>query len=131
MTESEVTNTIPSFVRRALYGGILAYMAVDGFKNNDKRVDIAEKKGVPMLDVLVPFVTGMLLVANLGIILWKFPRASAGAPIVFSLGTTPFVHNFWTMEGEGAVGEQDQLPQEPRSSRRRDHASRGNLKQEY
>ena len=90
----------PSAIGRALYGGILAYMAVDGFKNNEKRVAVAEEKGVPMPDVLVPFVTGMLFVANLGVVLWKFPRASAGALIVFFLGTTPSIHDFWTMEGK-------------------------------
>ncbi|MFC7077299.1 DoxX family protein [Haloarcula halophila] len=103
MTESE-SAPAPSRLGRALYGGILAYMAVDGFRNNDKRVAIAEEKGVPMPDVLVPFVTGMLFVANLGIVLWKFPRASAGALIVFFLGTTPFIHNYWTMDGKERQG---------------------------
>ncbi|WP_144925128.1 DoxX family protein [Halorubrum salsamenti] len=90
----------PSAIGRALYGGVLAYMAVDGFKNNEKRVAVAEEKGVPMPDVLVPLVTGMLFVANLGVVLWRFPRASAGALIVFFLGTTPSIHDFWTMEGK-------------------------------
>ncbi|GAB6878153.1 hypothetical protein JCM17823_04270 [Halorubrum gandharaense] len=90
----------PSALGRLLYSGVLAYMAVDGFKNNDKRVEVAEQKGVPMPDVLVPFVTGMLFVANLGILLWKFPRASAGALIVFFLGTSPGIHDFWNMEGK-------------------------------
>ncbi|OYR45065.1 DoxX family protein [Halorubrum sp. Hd13] len=94
----------PSAIGRALYGGILAYMAVDGFKNNEKRVSVAEEKGVPMSDVLVPFVTGMLFVANLGVVFWKFPRASAGALIVFFLGTTPSIHDFWTMEGKERHG---------------------------
>lgn len=75
-------------------------MAIDGFKNNEKRVEIARSSGVPLPDVLVPFVTGMLLVANLGILFWKYPRASAGTLIVFFLGTTPSIHNFWTMEGK-------------------------------
>ncbi len=75
-------------------------MAVDGFKNNEKRVEIARENGVPVPDLLVPFVTGMLFVANLGILLWKFPRASAGALVVFFLTTTPSIHDFWTMEGE-------------------------------
>jgi uncharacterized membrane protein YphA (DoxX/SURF4 family) len=90
----------PSAIGRALFGGVLAYMAVDGFRNNEKRVAVAEEKGVPMPDVLVPFVTGMLFVANLGVVLWKFPRASAGALVVFFLGTTPAIHDFWTMEGK-------------------------------
>lgn len=90
----------PSALGRTLYGGILAYMALDGFRNNDKRVAIAEEKGVPMPDLFVPFVTGMLFVANCGIVLWKFPRASAGALVVFFLGTTPAIHDFWRMDGQ-------------------------------
>jgi uncharacterized membrane protein YphA (DoxX/SURF4 family) len=91
---------VPSLLGRSLYGGVLAYMAVDGFRNNDKRVAVAEEKGVPMPDVLVPFVTGMLFVANLGILLWRLPRAAAGALVVFFLGTTPVIHDFWNMEGK-------------------------------
>lgn len=94
----------PALLGRALYGGVLAYMAVDGFRNNEKRVAVAEEKGVPVPDVLVPFVTGMLLVANLGIVLWKLPRMAAGAVVVFFLGTTPAIHNFWTMNGEERHG---------------------------
>ncbi|CDK40068.1 DoxX family protein [Halorubrum sp. AJ67] len=94
----------PSLLGRSLYGGVLAYMAVDGFKNNDKRVAVAEEKGVPMPDLLVPFVTGMLLVANVGIVFWRLPRAAAGALVVFFLGTTPAIHDFWTMEGKERQG---------------------------
>jgi uncharacterized membrane protein YphA (DoxX/SURF4 family) len=86
----------PSAIGRALYGGVLAYMAVDGFKNNEKRVEVAEEKGVPMPDVLVPFVTGMLFVANLGVACWKFPRASAAALVTFFLGTLPAIYDSWT-----------------------------------
>lgn len=89
----------PSRLGRLLYSGTLMYMAIDGFKNNEKRVEIAEQKGVPMPEVLVPLVTGMLFVANLGVLFWKYPVASAGALVVFFLGTTPKIHNFWTMEG--------------------------------
>ncbi len=98
--DDAVTRDPPSAIGRSLYAGILAYMALDGFKNNDKRVAVAEAKGVPMPELLVPFVTGMLFVANLGIVLWRFPRAAAGAVIVFFLGTTPAIHDFWTMEGK-------------------------------
>jgi uncharacterized membrane protein YphA (DoxX/SURF4 family) len=99
-----MSNDAPSRLGRLLYGGILAYMAVDGFRNNEKRVEAAAESGVPLPEVMVPFVTGMLFVANLGIILWKYPRASAGALVVFFLGTTPVIHNFWTMEGEERQG---------------------------
>lgn len=101
MTDTTASNSDPpSALGRLLYSGVLAIMAIDGFRNNDKRVEIARESGVPMPEVMVPFVTGVLLVANLGILLWKYPRASAGALVVFFLGTTPVIHNFWAMEGE-------------------------------
>jgi uncharacterized membrane protein YphA (DoxX/SURF4 family) len=98
--ESGPSGDPPSALGRFLYSGILAYMAVDGFKHNDKRVEVAESKGVPMAEHAVPFVTGMLFVANLGVLFWKYPRISAGALVVFFLGTTPAIHDFWTMEGK-------------------------------
>lgn len=96
MTES----TPPSTLGRFLYGGILAYMAVDGFQNNEKRVEIARASGVPIPEVMVPFATALLLVANVGILLWRYPRASIYGLILFFLGTTPVIHNFWTMDGK-------------------------------
>ena len=98
------SSTPPSALGRAPYSGVLAYMAYDGFKHNERRVEIAEESGLPLPEFMVPFATGMLLVANLGIIFWKFPRASAGALVVFFLSTTPVIHNYWTMEGAERQG---------------------------
>lgn len=89
----------PSRLGRFLFAGTLLYMAVDGFRNNEKRVEVARKQGVPLPEVAVPAATALLLVANLGILAWKFPRASAAALVVFFLGTTPVIHRFWEMEG--------------------------------
>lgn len=94
----------PSALGRLLYCGILTYMSVDGFKNNEKRVDVAREKGVPLPDVMVPFATGMLLAANLALLFWKYPRTAAEAVIVFFLSTTPVIHNFWELEGEQRQG---------------------------
>jgi uncharacterized membrane protein YphA (DoxX/SURF4 family) len=98
------SSTPPSALGRTLYSGVLAYMAIDGFRHNEKRVEAAAESGVPLPEYTVPFVTGMLFVANLGILLWKYPRASAGALVVFFLGTTPVIHNYWTMEGAERQG---------------------------
>lgn len=94
-----MSGTAPSRLGRFLFAGTLLYMAVDGYRSNEKRVEIARKQGVPLPDIAVPFATGMLLVANLGILAWKYPRASAGALVVFFLSTTPVIHRFWEMEG--------------------------------
>lgn len=104
--EPDPARAPPSLLGRSLYGGVLAYMAVDGFRNNDKRVAVAEEKGVPMPDVFVPFVTGMLLVANVGLVLWRLPRVAAGAIALFFVGTTPVIHDFWNMEGNERQGNE-------------------------
>ncbi|NGM70661.1 DoxX family protein [Natronolimnobius sp. AArcel1] len=100
MTDRTTSAEPPSLLGRALYSGVLAYMAVDGFKSNEKRVEIADSKGVPLPEIMVPAATALLLVANIGILLWKYPRASAVGLIVFFLGTTPQIHDFWNMEGK-------------------------------
>jgi uncharacterized membrane protein YphA (DoxX/SURF4 family) len=84
-------------------------MAVDGFLTNGKRVDAARSSGVPMPEFMVPFATGMLFVANVGILLWEYPRASAGALAVSFVSTTPVIHNFWTMDGAERRGNKINL----------------------
>lgn len=100
MTDSTTSTPPPSLVGRVLYSGVLAYMAIDGFRNNEKRVEAARSSGVPLPELAVPLATAMLFVANLGILCWRYPRAAAGALVVFFLATTPTIHNYWTMEGK-------------------------------
>ncbi|MFC7203238.1 DoxX family membrane protein [Haloferax namakaokahaiae] len=104
MTDSSSSKTAPPVLARLLYSGVLVYMSVDGFRHNETRVEIAREKGVPIPEVLVPFTTGMLLVANLLLLVWRFPKFAAGAVIVFFVGTTPAIHNFWELEGEERHG---------------------------
>lgn len=99
MSDASSSNAPPRSAR-LLYSGVLLYMAVDGFQHNEARVDLARSKGVPVPETLVPMTTGMLLVANLCLLVWRFPRAAAGAVILFFVGTTPMIHNFWELEGE-------------------------------
>ncbi|GGL66583.1 DoxX family protein [Halocalculus aciditolerans] len=100
MTHSNAPGRKPSFLGRLLYSGVLAYMAIDGFRHNDHRVDVARQKDVPLPDLLVPAATGMLLVANIGILCWRYPRAAAGALAVFFLTTTPAIHDFWNIDDD-------------------------------
>lgn len=104
MTGASPAEAAPRVVGRVLYSGILTYMAIDGFLHNEPRVELARSKDVPMPELVVPATTALLLVANLGILFWKFPRASALAVIVFFVGTTPVIHDFWNLEGEARHG---------------------------
>lgn len=90
----------PSLLARLLYAGTLLYMSVDGFRHNEKRVELARDRGVPMPELMVPFATGLLLVASLMLVLWAWPLVAALLVIVFFVSTTPAIHNFWEMEGK-------------------------------
>jgi uncharacterized membrane protein YphA (DoxX/SURF4 family) len=88
---------------RVLYGGVLAYMAVDAFARHDERVEHAAEQGVPVPELLVPLATGQLLVGSVGLALWRLPRLSAGAVAAFFALVTPVMDDFWNETGEARV----------------------------
>lgn len=93
---------------RLLYGGVLAFMAVDNFRSLDDMVQYAQSKGAPMAETTVPAISGSLLAGGLGIASWKFPRLAAGAVATFFVGTTPVMHDFWT-EDDDQQKQQQQI----------------------
>ena len=85
---------------RALFGGVLAFMALDNLRNLEGRIGYAESKGAPMPEVSVPLISSSLLVGSIGTILWRAPVAAASAMAAFFLSVTPVMHDFWTIEDE-------------------------------
>ncbi|HET7322761.1 MAG TPA: DoxX family protein [Halococcus sp.] len=87
-----------STVARALFGGVLAFMAVDNFRDLEGSIGYAESKNVPEADKLVPFSSGMLLFGGIAIALGRAPRLAAGAIAAFFVGVTPQMHDFWNLD---------------------------------
>ncbi|MFC4551695.1 MULTISPECIES: DoxX family protein [Halorussus] len=85
---------------RLLFGGLLAFMAIDNFRNLDAQIGYAESKGVSNAELSVPLASGALLFGGLGIATWKLPRLAAGAVATFFLGVTPRMHDFWEADEE-------------------------------
>jgi putative oxidoreductase len=85
---------------RALFGGVLAFMALDNFRDLDSMVGYADSKGVPEAEKLVPFSSGMLLFGGIGITLGRFGRLAPGAVVTWFVGVTPQMHDFWNMEDD-------------------------------
>lgn len=80
---------------RVMFGGILAFNAVDNLRNLDERIAYAEAKGVPYPGLSVPAASGGLLLGGIGVVLWRVPSAAAGAVAWFLAAVTPVMHDFW------------------------------------
>ena len=83
---------------RALFGGILAFMALDNLRNLEERIGYADAKGAPAPQQTVPASSAGLLAGGLGVTLWRLPRASATLIATFFASTTPIMHDFWNVE---------------------------------
>ena len=93
--ESDVTESTTFRIARVLFGGVLAFNAVDNLRNLGGRIDYATAKDAPMAGVSVPAVSGSLLLGGLSVALWRAPAAGAAAIASFLIGTTPLMHDFW------------------------------------
>lgn len=80
---------------RVLFGGILAFTGLNHFLDVENMSGYAAAKGVPAPAFAVLFTGGMLVFGGVGIALGALPALAAGALILFLLGTTPKMHDFW------------------------------------
>lgn len=94
-SESDVTESTAFRIGRLLFGGILAFNAVDNLRNLEGRVAYAESKDTPLAGVSVPAISGSLLLGAVSIVFWRAPAAGAAAIASFLIGTTPIMHDFW------------------------------------
>ncbi|WP_323172451.1 DoxX family protein [Natrialba sp. PRR66] len=83
---------------RALFGGILAFNALDNLWNLDERIAYAEAKNTPMPEYTVPATSGGLLLGGIGIALWRRPSAAAALIAGFLVSVTPVMHDFWNLD---------------------------------
>lgn len=102
---SETTERSPSRLGRILLGLGLALQATEDFREMDETVEYAESADVPMPDVLAPFASGMMVVAGVGIALWRLPRLSTGAAVAFLTVVTATMHDFWNADEDDRSGE--------------------------
>jgi uncharacterized membrane protein YphA (DoxX/SURF4 family) len=91
---------------RVLFGLVLGYLAVGNLLSYEDTVAYARSKGAPLAGVAVPATSVLLLAGATSIALGAYPALGALAVIVFLLGVTPVMHDFWTLEGMDRQNEQ-------------------------
>ena len=99
------TDSSPSRLGRIALGLGLALQASEDFRDMEDTVEYAESAGVPMPTLLAPLASGMMLVAGLGIALWRVPRLATGAAATFLTTVTLTMHDFWNQEPGDRSGE--------------------------
>jgi len=96
----------PSRLGRVLLGVGLAAQASEDFRDMDDTIEYAESAGVPLPEVAAPLASGTMVVAGLGIALWRLPRVATGAAVTFLVGVTATMHDFWNADEDDKSGEQ-------------------------
>ncbi|ELY56962.1 DoxX family membrane protein [Natronococcus jeotgali] len=96
--DGSVTDTALFRLGRVLFGGVLAFNAIDNLRNLEERIGYAEFKGAPEPDRTVPAASVGLLLGGLGVVLWRLPAAAALGIAGFLAGTTPVMHDFWNQD---------------------------------
>lgn len=84
-------------VGRILLGGYFVMNAFNHFANNKMMTGYAASKGVPAPMIAVFGTGALLLIGGLSILTGFQTLIGLGAIILFFLGVTPMMHNFWTI----------------------------------
>lgn len=100
-TDERSVAATPLFrIGRAIFGGILAIMAIDNLRNLEERIEYADAKGAPAPELSVPGISANLLAGSVGLVLWRFPAAAGAAVAGFFAAVTPLMHDFWTIDDD-------------------------------
>jgi putative oxidoreductase len=94
-----------STIGRVLFGGVLAFNAIDNLRDIEGMAAYADSKGVPKADRLVPLSSAMLLFGGVATALGRVPRLAGGAIAAFLVGVTPTMHDFWNQEDDQREAE--------------------------
>lgn len=82
---------------QVLFGGYFLFAGLSHFRNMSGMTAYASAKGIPVPKLAVVVTGVMLVVGGLGIIVNIYSAIALALIILFLLGVTFVMHNFWSM----------------------------------
>lgn len=87
-------------IGRIIVGVFYLFNALNHFTQVNMLSGYAQSKGVPAPKVAVLGTGLLLLIGGLSILLGYQPIVGVAAIVIFFLGVTPMMHNFWAIEDQ-------------------------------
>jgi putative oxidoreductase len=87
---------------RIIFGGFWVYNGINHFTNRKFMAQYAASKGTPAPEAAVVFSGLLLLIGGALVILGAWPSVGLIMIIVFLLGVTPRMHDYWTVQDPNA-----------------------------
>jgi uncharacterized membrane protein YphA (DoxX/SURF4 family) len=103
-TTDERDDSVSLLGRMALGLG-LAAQASEDFRDMEGTIEYAESADVPAPEVLAPLASATMVLAGLGIALWRLPRLATVAAATFLTVVTATMHDFWNADEDDKSGE--------------------------
>jgi uncharacterized membrane protein YphA (DoxX/SURF4 family) len=93
--ETQVIQATWLAIGRAMFGGFFVFNGINHFMKLSMMTGYAAVKGVPFPEAAIAGTGALLLLGGISIILGVWPRIGAALIMLFLLGVTPVMHDFW------------------------------------
>jgi uncharacterized membrane protein YphA (DoxX/SURF4 family) len=82
-------------VGRAIFGGFFVFNGIHHFMELSTMAGFAASKGVPFPELAIAGTGALLILGGTSVILGAWPRVGASLIMLFLVGVTPVMHDFW------------------------------------
>lgn len=82
-------------IGRAIFGGFFVFSGINHFMKLSMMTGYAAAKGVPYPEAAIAGTGALLLIGGISVIVGAWPRIGAALIMLFLVGVTPVIHDFW------------------------------------